>query len=376
MRIALLSTFHQQCGIATYAENLVEALRSRGGDVLVFAPKLRRSDRTTDGEQPPRLWNANLAFGIEAFRVVRSIERAGCTVVHANVNLSLFSSRFLFTLATLLRRRNIPLVATLHGRDGGSIGRRFKVWRFTKALRSAQLIVHSESHADELRQAGHPAVHVVPHGLPPIERKPLQEARRELGLDPARPIIAHFGFMVPDKGVLEMVRAVAALRAQRHRDLFYWISGAVYRTSESRAYFESVQAEVERLGLASHVRLTGEFVTHEQALLAMQAADWVVLNYRTGNAQGASGAVTRALASGRPVAVSEAPVFDDVRHATHTLRGELVAAVSQILEDRSLLERTIARADAYFEIASWPRVADAHLALYQQLAPARGALHA
>ena len=75
----------------------------------------------------------------------------------------------------------------------------------------------------------------------------------------------------------------------------------------------------------------------------------VVLNYRTGNAQGSSGAVTRALGSGRPVAVSEAPVFDDVRGAVHTLRGDLATALGQALQDDDLAEQTMAAGNRHCE---------------------------
>ncbi len=365
-RVALLSTYHQHCGIATYAENLVEGLESAGAEVSVFAPTLKKGD-TGVGEQPPRLWAANRAFGIEALRVANAVERSGCKVAHLNVNLSLFSSRFLFVLSRVLRARGIPVVATLHGRQGGSLGRRFKVWRIYQALRGARIIVHSDSHADELRAAGHRDVHVIPHGMPPIERRPLLDARARLGIDPSRTVIAHFGFLVPDKGVREMVEAIAELRRTRHPELFYWISGAVFRTDESRRCFEDIKAAIAHHGLESHVHLTGEFVPHEDAILAMQAADWVVLNYRTGNSQGASGAISRAFASGRPVAVSSAPVFDEVRRAAHTLEGDLPLALDRLLGDEALAGDATRRATTYCARASWANVAARHIELYADL---------
>ena len=367
MRVALLTTFHQRCGVATYAESLVSALQATGEcDVSIFAPHLPPGDEPI-GDQPPRLWNRNRAFGFEAVRVVRALTAAGCEVVHANVNLSLFSSRFLFTLTQLLRRKRIPLVVTFHGRDGGSLGRRFKVWRLYRAVRGAEIVVHNELHARELIAHGHTRVHVVPHGMPPVERRPLEEARAAIGLHPTRPMLAHFGFLVPDKGVLEVLRAFAQLRASRLPDLYYWISGALYNSDESRSYFAALKAEIARLGVAEHVHLTGEFVSHDEAMAAMQAASWIVLNYRTGNAQGASGAISRAFGSGRPVAVSAARVFDDVREATHTLEGDdLADAIAAALESPELAARTVARAEDYCARASWPRVAERHVELYRR----------
>jgi glycosyltransferase involved in cell wall biosynthesis len=371
MRVALLTSYRQQCGVATYAENLVEALQGVGVEPVVFAPRLARGEQPGEGPSPPRLWGANRAFGVEALPVMRAVREARCDVVHLNVNLSLFSSRIVFGLVRLARLAGLPVVATLHGRDGGGPGRRFKVWRLYRALRGATIVVHNDEHAQEVVDFGHPRdrVTVIPHGMPPAaSARPLEEARRALGLAPERRVLAHFGFLVPDKGVLEVLRAFASLRRQGAHDLHYWVSGAVNpRDEASRAYFEVLREEVTRLGVADHVHLTGEFVTHEAATAAMQAADWVVLNYLTGSSQASSGAVSRALASGRPVAVSSAPVFDDVRSAVHTLDGPLDVALGRLLERPDLAEAVRERARRHLDAASWPSVAAAHATLYRRL---------
>lgn len=362
MRIGFLTTYSQRCGLATYAEQLVPALRAHGAEVAIVAPRLFGDDRDTGMEPVPRLWNRNRAFGIEAIPLLRALPPVD--VVHANVNLSLFSSRILFNLGGLARRRGTPFFATWHGRDGGSLGRRFKVWRFHHALRDAHVIVHNESHAAEVRAAGVRRVHVVPHGLPPVEHRDRAAARRALGIPEGKLVFAHFGFLVPDKGVLEMLAAIAALRAQG-RDVFYWISGAVYDSSESRAYFARLKQEIARLGLERHVHLDGAFVPHEAAMDALAAADWVVLDYHTGGAQGTSGAVTWALSSGSPVAVSRAPVFDDVRAAVHTLDGPLERALARLVDERELADVVRKRIEAYARAASWTEVAARHLELYR-----------
>ena len=378
MRVALLTSYRQKCGVGTYAENLVEALAAAGIEPCVFAPKLGVGEVESDAPvpSPPRLWAANRAFGLEALGVMRAVRAAGCEVLHLNVNLALFSSRIVLNLVALAGLAGMQVVATLHGRDGGSFGRRFKVWRLYRALRPAHVVVHNASHAMELGEFGHPMerVHVIAHGMPAAAPpRAANDARRELGLEPGRRVLAHFGFLVPDKGVLEVVRAVAALRRQGLGDLFYWICGAVNpRDESSRAYLATLRAEIERLGIAEHVHLTGQFVSHEQAIAALQAADWIVLNYGTGTAQASSGAVSRAFASGRPVAVSEASVFDDVRSAAHTLKGPLEPAIAALFANDALGRHTAERAARHLEQAAWPRVAQAYGELYGRVVPSRG----
>jgi glycosyltransferase involved in cell wall biosynthesis len=363
MRAVFLSTFHERCGIATYSEALVPALRAEGVDVRVLAPRLPAHDPGR-GEQPPRLWARNRAFGFEAFRVAAAIEALRPDVVHAQVNLSLYSSRVLFVLAALLHRRGIPLVATLHGRRGGSWGRNFKISRLLYALRHAHLVVHGEDHRVELDR---PRVHVIPHGIEPVQLIDRLEARAAIGLDPRRPVVAHFGFLVPDKGIADVLRAVAELRKGAVPDLFYWVSGAVHGTAESRGHFAELQRLVADLGLGAHVHLSGEFVADERVRLELAAADWVALNYATGGSQGASGAVRRALTSGRPVAVSRATIFDDVRDAAVTLEPPLAEAIGRLFREPGLAEETARRGVRLVERQSWPSIARRHAALYEEI---------
>lgn len=367
MRVVVLSTFHERCGIATYSEALVAALREVGADVRVLAPRLPPHDPGR-GEQPPRLWARNRAFGFQAFRVMAAIDALRPDVVHAQVNLSLYSSRVLFMLAALLHRRGIPFVATLHGRRGGSWGRNFKVTRLLYALRHAHLIVHSEDHRAELDR---PRVQVIAHGIEPVRAIPKEEARAAIGLDPRRSVVAHFGFLVPDKGLVDMLRAVAELRRGLLPDLDYWISGAVHGTAESRGHFAELKRLVAELGLTGHVHLSGEFVSDERVALELGAADWVVLNYATGGSQGASGAVRRALTSGRPIAVSRATIFDDVRRAVVTLGLPLTESLGRLFTEPGLAAETARRGARFVDEQAWPRVAAQHLVLYESIAQKR-----
>jgi glycosyltransferase involved in cell wall biosynthesis len=369
MRVVMLTTFHERCGIATYSEVLVRELRALGVDVRVLAPHLRDGEPSW-GEQPERLWRRNRAFGLEGAKVYRALAALDPDVVHAQINLSLFSSRVLLVIAEACRLAGIPLVATLHGRRDGSWGRNFKLWRFLVALRHADVVVHTEAHRLELHRE---RVHVIPHGIHPIARRDRDRARASLGLDPARPVLAHFGFLTPDKGIAHVLHAVAKLARAELPDLCYWVCGAVYGSRESRAHFAELRALVARLGVERNVHMTGEFVHDDRAVLELQAADWVVLNYATGTGQGASGAVRRALSSGTPVAVSSAPVFEDVRDGAFVLDPPLAAGLLRILRDPDLGARVSQRARDLCERHGWSHVARAHVDLYESARRGDGA---
>jgi glycosyltransferase involved in cell wall biosynthesis len=362
----MLSTYREACGIATYSEQLVAALERLGLGVQVIAPRLEGAD-PPGPDAPARLWSRGRAGVGQALRVFAAVRSARADVVHAQVHLGLFPARFLATLAGLCRAAGLPLVATLHARGGGALLRRLDHARVLLALRGAALVVHGESHRRELRRAG---VRVIPHGVAPIVPRSIAEARGELGLPLDVPIVGHFGFLHPDKGLDEVLRALARLRAAGFPRLVYLVCGAPSPWAAARAYAERLRALARELGVELH--MSGEFVSGARALLTMQAADLLVLNYRTGSHQGASGAARSALSSGRPLAVSSAAIFDDIRAAVHTLTAPLDRHLGALLADETLRRRPLADARRLCAEESWEWAAADHRALYQELLARHG----
>jgi glycosyltransferase involved in cell wall biosynthesis len=366
MRLIELSTFHERCGVATYTEALADGLSKLGVEVSVLSPHLEQGGQER-GVSPPRLWGRHDATILEALRTFTAIRELRPDVVHAQVNLGLFSPRFLAVIGTLCRANRIPFWATLHARGGGDKHRSRLNMRTLAALLPARLVVHNEQHRAEL---GFRGAAVVPHGIEAPRIIDVQEAKRESGVDPNRPVIAHFGFLVPNKGVAETIEAVAELVRGPLPRLLYRVVGGAVPTDESRDHARALSARVRELGLEDHVELAMDFVPAEQARRRLESADWIVLNYRHYTWEGTSGAARFALGAGRPLAISRSPLFDDLRGTAHTLDGPLTAALAKLFDASSheLAAQTLALSRSYADACSWPRIAERHLALFRESA--------
>lgn len=356
MRVVMLSPWDERCGIATYSEALARELVAQGADVRVLAPRLAVG-APVRGEPLPRLWSRGEASVGEAWRTFRAVERLAPDRVHLQLALGLYSPRYLWVLSRALGRARIPLGVTLHERRGVSPLRRLRFARMLAALGDARLVVHNRAHAAELRGR---AVSVIPHGIPTPGAADPAASKRALGLDPARPVIAHFGFIHPDKGIDRVLRAVARLEG-----VGYTVCGTPFTNATSRRHFAELTRLVQELGIADRVRLSGEFLGQERLELELSAADVIVLNYQTGNAQGASGAARHAFVAGRPLAVSKAPIFDDLRDSVHTLEAPLEIELRRLLSDVELRAGLTERARLRARSDSWSAVAGAHLELFR-----------
>ncbi len=368
MRVAALTTFAEACGIATYSEALTAALRELGVHVDVFAPLLRSSDEAR-GEPPQRLWSRERARLGEAWRVFQALRRARADVVHLQVNHGLVSPRFVAALSLMCRAAGLPLVATMHGRTGGKRSRRLAFKALELALTGSALVVHNDAHARELGGGAH----VIRHGIGALERHDLGEAKRALCLDPATRTLAHFGFLHPDKGIEAVIRALATPEARAAGELVYLVVGGTFADPVSRSYPERLRALARTLGVDSQVRVFGEFLPDAKVTATLAAADWIVLNYASGAHQGTSGAARVAVTSGRPIAVSRAPIFDDLRAAALTLDTLDGHALQALFAEPHLSADATRRAAKYCEASSWRAVAREHMDLYERaLARRRG----
>jgi glycosyltransferase involved in cell wall biosynthesis len=188
---------------------------------------------------------------------------------------------------------------------------------------------------------------LLPHGVPalpvgsPGERKMQTAAlrtRQAVGLDRV-PLIATFGFLLPGKGLRQLLEAhhilcksAASAFGAKPRLLML---NALYPAPVSEEERNTCQELIRKLGLTGQVTLMTDYLPEEQALTLLNMADLIVFPYQA-TQESSSAAVRMGLASRRPVAVTPLAIFDDVRHVTHQLPGitppEMAAGIEELLK--------------------------------------------
>ncbi len=235
------------------------------------------------------------------------------------------------------------------------------------------VVVHSEHGrrrlTDELGLAPE-RVHVIPHGvLRPWEgeaESPLPAEFQEA----AGPVALFFGLLRPYKGLdvlLEAWRATADEAARGAQGAELWIVGM---PRMDLAPLRAAARAAERAG-AGRVRFLPRFVSAAQTDAFMRRASLVVAPYREIDQ---SGVVFTALGAGAPLLLSDAGGFPEVAAsgAARTVPAGDPRALGGVLAE--LLGSPVAReqmAERARDVAasrySWSAIADAHLALYEQL---------
>ncbi len=373
-RIAFVGNYlPRECGIATFTTDLCTALAAEYGEGRLFAIPVNDPDSNYDYPQQVRL-------ELEQ-EDIASYERAADFLNFNSNDLVCLQHEYgiygggagRYILA-LLRRLKMPLVTTLHTvLRQPDANQRIVLEEIAQI--SDRLIVMSELAAQLLREVyAVPAgkIDVIPHGVPDMPFMDPNFFKDKFGTE-GKSVLLTFGLLSPNKGIENVIRALPAILA-RHPDVMYIVSGVTHphiRRREGERYREQLQALAAELGVSSHLILNNRFVSNEELIEHVGAADIYITPYRQ-EAQVVSGTLAIALGAGK--AIVSTPYW----HARELLadkRGVLVPfdspdaiaeAVLALLENDAERHAMRKRAYLYSRGTTWPKTARAYMATFQR----------
>jgi glycosyltransferase involved in cell wall biosynthesis len=373
-RIALVGNYlPRECGIATFTTDLCTALAAEYGEGRLFAIPVNDPDSSYDYPEQVRLELTQ--------EDIASYERAA-DFLNFNSNdlvclqheYGIYGGAAGRYILALLRRLKMPLVTTLHTVLRKPDANQRIVLEEIAQL-SDRLVVMSELAAQLLREVyAVPSgkIDVIPHGVPDMSFMDPNYFKDKFGTE-GKSVLLTFGLLSPNKGIENVIRALPAILA-RHPNVVYIVSGVTHphiRRHEGERYREGLQALAAQLGVSSHLIMNNRFVSEEELVEHVGAADIYITPYRQ-EAQVVSGTLAIALGAGK--AIISTPYW----HAKELLadkRGVIVPfddpdaiakSVVALLENDA--ERHAMRKRAYLHSrgTTWPTTARAYMATFQR----------
>lgn len=335
LKVAMVSSWHVRCGIASYTEKLTKALAREGVEVYIV--------------RMPR-------FGQKNAEIVRDVaERVPydkVDLIHVQHEYGIWQG-FESVFYETLRLSGKPIVTTMH-----AVGN----WDVDGLIAgiSNKVIVHNEFC---LKRFGFPKTVVIPHGAEPVETVSAREAKRALNIAENAPVVGYLGFISNYKGLEDLIEAMIKVKAGL-------LIGGGYHVEGDTPYIEKLKRGAEKL-LGDRVKWLG-FIPNEQMVIAYAAMDVFVYPSRWATE---SGALITALSHGRAVIARNLPPFKEKEKAgaliTFKNVPDLRRKIKKLLKDSTLRLQLEKGARNYAEKTSWVFVAKQHIGLYESLIPSK-----
>ncbi len=329
--IAWITTWNTKCGIAAYSANLIHSMPS---PVAVFAARSHQLIHQ-DHANVKRSWE--LGDSDTLLELEESICESKVNTIIFQFNYGFFDlsnlSNFLIRQADLGR----VVIGILHSTTDPVHAPHKRLIDLVPGMRQChRLLVHTPQDMNNLKALGLVNnVALFPHGIQ--EFAPVTEAITRSG-PPF--IIASFGYLLPHKGLLELVDAIGMLRGQGEL-VELRMYNAEYPASESRSMIDEVKTAISSMGLDDSVHLHTGYLSDQECLCRLAEANLIVYPYQD-TSESSSAAVRQGIASGRPVAVTHLSIFDDVKGAVYYLPGQRACDIAAGIRD---IRRLIDSAD-------------------------------
>ncbi|MGA2672608.1 MAG: glycosyltransferase family 4 protein [Terracidiphilus sp.] len=373
-RIAFVGNYlPRQCGIATFTTDLCTALATEFGSGRLFAIPV--NDPESSYEYPEQVRLELEQEDVASYeRAAEFLNFNGNDLVCVQHEYGIYGGIAGRHILTLLRKLKMPVVTTLHTVLKDPDPDQRSVLKEIARL-SDRMVVMSEQAAQFLREVyavPKEKIDVIPHGVPDVQFMDPNYYKDRFGAE-GKSVLLTFGLLSPNKGIENVIQALPAILA-RHPNVVYIVSGVTHphiRKHEGERYREELQALAEQLGVSSNLILVNRFVSTEELVEHVGAADIYITPYRQ-EAQIVSGTLAIALGAGK--AIISTPYW----HAKELLadnRGVIVPfenpdaiaeAVLRLLDNDG--ERHAMRKRAYLHSREtiWSKTARKYMASFQR----------
>jgi glycosyltransferase involved in cell wall biosynthesis len=374
-RIAVVGNYlPRHCGIATFTTDLCDAIHAEYGATELLA--LPVNDTAEGYTYPPRVRFEISEDNLASYRQAADfLNFSNIDLVCLQHEFGIFGGRAGAHILELLRRLRMPFATTLHTvlRDPNPDQR--AVMEEIATL-SDRLIVMSQHSADILQETFHvpiDKIDLIPHGIPDLPFTDPSFYKDGFGTE-GKDVLLTFGLLSPNKGIENVIKALPSILS-RHSNVVYMVAGATHPhilRREGDKYRHYLQNLAKDLGVADHVIFRNRFVSPQEMVELIGAADIYITPYKH-KAQVVSGTLAYALSAGK--AIISTPYL----HAIELLddeRGTLVpfddpqamaAKTLELLDNSTARHAMRKRAYLYAREMVWNRAAQKYMKSFERI---------
>ena len=373
-RIAFIGNYlPRQCGIATFTTDLCEAIATKYSKTTCIA--LPVNDMEAGYAYPPRVRFELTENDIDSYRRAADfLNINNVDVVCLQHEYGIFGGPAGSHILALLRELRAPIVTTIHTILQEPDPDQRRVLLEIAAL-SDRVVVMSERGGEFLQTVYGilpEKIDLIPHGIPDVSFVDPSFHKDLFGVE-GKMVLLSFGLLSANKGIETVIAALPAIVA-RYPNVVYIIVGATHPQvlrQDGETYRLSLQRLAKEQGVAGHVIFYNRFVSLEELIEFISAADIYITPYLN-PAQITSGTLAYTLGAGKavistPYWYAQEMLADD-RGALVPFRDPAALAdqVIDLLDNESERHAMRKRAYLFGRAMIWPQVAQRYMESFER----------
>ncbi|WP_395065653.1 glycosyltransferase [Flavobacterium sp.] len=359
----------RECGIATYTQDLKNAIQEKFGNS--FSLKVC----ALESKESNYIYPQEVKFCLQTQEEINFLEMANLINADKNVAMIYLQHEFgLFGgsngnyLLTLMKHLKKPIATTFHTVLPNPNKELKKVVRKIVDYSHSVIVMTNTSASILTRDYGIPQekITVIPHGTHLVSSNDNPEKKSKIHLSD-RVVLSTFGLLNEGKSIETALEALPKI-IEKFPNVIYLIIGKTHpevMKREGEKYRESLYKNVQELGLQNNVRFINKYVTHQELMDYLQRTDIYLFTSKDPN-QAVSGTLAYAMACGCPIISTPIP------HAKEFLDGaginfnfqnasQLADATIKLLYDTKLMKEMRLNALHKINPTSWQNAAIAHV---------------
>ncbi|MHC4591366.1 MAG: glycosyltransferase family 4 protein [Planctomycetota bacterium] len=373
--IAFISTYPpRRCGIATFATDLVNAVRGRTEE------RLRTVVMALDEPGEDRHYPEDVQYALnqhdnaDYVRAAEFLNYNNVRAVSLQHEFGIFGGRDGAYILDLLRELRCPIITTFHTVLQEPSDSQREVMNELIVL-SSLLVVMSERAVDFLQDAyGAPAAktRLIHHGVPEIPLVEPQGYKAQFEME-GRELVLTFGLLNPGKGIEFALEALPPV-TESYPNLCYIVLGATHPNilrEQGESYRLGLQRLARNLGLQKNVLFSNRFVSLPELCEFLKAADIYLTPYLN-REQITSGTLAYALGAGKPIVstpywYAEELLADDRGHLVEFRDPEGISeALLSMLDDPRRVREMRSNAYEFSRRMTWNEVGRRYLQTFRE----------
>lgn len=369
--VLFLSTYPPRaCGIATFTQDLVNALREESGSTPSVVA-------VSDGaySYPPEVkFTLDQLDPNSYLETAQSINVSGADLLMIEHEFGIYGGRAGEYLLKLTKLLKIPYLLTLHTVLPNPKTMQHNILA-NLAAGCRKIITMSSSSVQILREvygADPDKIAVIPHGVPEMEVEDREGLKEQIGVG-GRFVVSTFGLLSPGKGLEYGIGAIARV-AQKHPEILYLILGQTHPVIQEKygeQYRKKLEEKVAELGIQDNVRFVNRYLTKEEIILYLTVSDAYMTPY-LGKDQAVSGTLAYAAGYGRVIISTPYPYAREMLADGRGLLAKFRSTVSlekcilQVLRNPKQKAEMERKTLEVGRTMMWSKVAEDYLAVFRE----------